>query len=399
MKNQQARSQTVRDQSNGQDPLDEERQETLHADEDTNEKIPASLATQESEGAKKLRGDEVGYKKAMIEEFGDADVVKVMEEEGISEPQPGEVRIKVQASSVVFTDMLIRRHLYPALLREKPPITLGYDMVGVVDELGDNVTNLEVGQRVADLTVTGGNAEYICRPAEGLVPVPESLDAAEAASIPLSYLAAFQMLTRFAEVRPGQKVLIHGATGAVGTALLQLGRPLDLEMVGTASSKNHDLIENYGAKAIDYRAQDYEQRLREAAGEGFDAVFEGAGSRLSRSLVKSGGVLVLYGFSGLVRKNQSSLLRFGLAAASGFVHILVWGALPNGRSWKFYDIGGTREKHPDWFREDMTRLFGMLERDEIEPVTSKRFSIDEAPLAHEKLDRGGIRGRLVLVMD
>ena len=338
------------------------------------------------------------YKKVVIEEFGDAGVVEVVEED-IPEPQHGEVRIRVEASSVVFTDMMIRQHVYPALLREKPPITLGYDLVGVVDALGPGVSCLNVGQRVADLTVTGGNAEYVCRLAEGPVPVPESLDAAEAISIPLSYMTAFQMMTRVAEVCPGQKVLIHGATGAVGTALLQLGRLLELEMVGTASSKNHDIIKAHGAKAIDYRAPDYEQQLEAAAGEGFDVVFEGAGSRPSRSLMKNGGILVLYGFSGPLRTSRFSGPRSGLAAASGFLGMLAWGALPNGRSWKFYDITGTRKKHPDWYREDAARLFGMLERKEIEPATTKCFTIDEAPRAHVLLDEGGVRGRMVLLMD
>lgn len=341
----------------------------------------------------------MGYKKVLIESFGDADVVKVVEEEHLPEPGAGEVRIKVEASSAVFTDMLIRRRLYPALFGKKPPITLGYDLVGVVDELGDDVTNVEIGQRVADLTVAGGNAEYVCRPAEGLVPVSESLDAAEAESIPLSYMTAFQMLTRVADVRPGRKILIQGATGAVGTALLQLGRLLELEMVGTASAKNHDLIEEYGVTAIDYQAPDYEQQLKVAAGAGFDVVLEGSGSGLSRSLVKTGGMLVSYGFTGMLRDSGGSRLGLASTAMVNFSSVFLWSVLPNGKLWKFYDITGVRKKHPDWFREDISWLFGLLERGDIEPIIAKRFSIDEAPQAHEMLDRGGTRGRLVLIMD
>lgn len=369
----------------------------LDADAGAHEDVPVGLAAQGLDGENKPKEGETGYKKVIIEGFGDAAVVKVVEEDRLPQPRPGEVRIKVQASSVVFTDMLIRRGVYPGL-REKPPFTLGYDLIGVVDELGAGVAGPRVGQRVADLTQIGGNAEYVCRPAGGLVAVPETLDATEAVSIPLSYVTALQMLTRVVDVRPGQRVLIHGATGAVGTALLQLGRLLDLEMVGTASAGNRDLIEKYGAKAVDYRADNSEEQLRGLAGDGFDAVFEGAGSRLSRRLVRGGGALVLYGFSGLLRANQSSRLHFGLAAASSFLGVIAWGALPNGKSWKFYDINRTREKHPDWFREDMARLFGLLEQGKIEPVIAGRFTIDEAHRAHEMLDRGGIRGRLVLVM-
>lgn len=398
MEKEQATRRIVRDSGENRDSDEGSQLWSLHADGGSHEDADMSRAPGESEGAEKPTGSTVGYKKVIIDDFGDADVVKVVEEGSVPEPQPGEVRIKVQASSVVFTDMMIRRHVYPPLLREKPPLTLGYDLVGVVDELAAGVSDVEVGQRVADLTQTGGNAEYVCRPAEGLVQVPGSLEAAEAVSVPLSYITAFQMLTRFANVRAGQKILIHGATGAVGTALLQLGRFLELEIVGTASTRNHDLIKSYGAQAVDYRADDYEKQLRTVAGGGFDAVFEGAGSRLSRSLVRRGGILVLYGFSGPLRVNQSSRLRFGMAVASGLLGIVGWGALPNGKSWKFYDISSTRKKHPEWFREDTARLFGMLERGKIEPVVSERFTIDDAPRAHERLDEGGIRGRLVIVM-
>ena len=320
-------------------------------------------------------------------------------EESLPEPEAGEARIKVEASSAVFTDMLIRRRLYPALLGEKPPITLGYDLIGVVDELGPGVTGLKIGQRVADLTVTGGNAEYVCRPAEGLVPVPEPLDAAEAESIPLSYMTAFQMLTRIADVRPGQRVLIQGATGAVGTALLQLGRLLELEMVGTASARNRGLIGEYGAKAIDYRASDYGQQLQATAGAGFDAVFEGSSSVASAPLLRKDGVLVSYGFTGPIRKEQNgSQLRLLLTATRGLLGTFAWSVLPNDKQWKFYDISGTRKKHPDWFREDMVRLFDWLEKGEIQPVIAERFSIEEASQAHALLDEGGIRGRLALVV-
>ena len=208
------------------------------------------------------------------------------------------------------------------------------------------------------------------------------------------------MLTRVAKVRPDQRVFIHGATGAVGTALLQLGRLLELEMVGTASARNQDLIGEYGATPIDYRANDYEQRLRAVAGEGFDAIFEGSGSVASASLLRKGGVLVSYGFTGLIRKEPyGSRLCLLLAAGRGFLGTLAWSVLPNGKSWKFYDISGTRKKRPDWFREDIGRLFDWLEKGEIQPVIAKRFSIDEARQAHALLDEGGIRGRLALVMN
>ena len=98
----------------------------------------------------------MGYRKVVISEFGGPEVLKVVEEPSLPEPKPGEVRIRVLATSAAFTDVMIRKGKYPDV-KEKPPFSPGYDMVGVIDSLGEGVTRLQVGQRVADLTVTGGD--------------------------------------------------------------------------------------------------------------------------------------------------------------------------------------------------------------------------------------------------
>jgi NADPH:quinone reductase-like Zn-dependent oxidoreductase len=259
---------------------------------------------------------------------------------------------------------------------------------------------------VADLTQVGGNTEYLCRPAQNLVSVPQDLDAAEAEPLILSYMTAYQMLTRQAKVQSGQRVLIQGATGAVGLALLQLGRDIGLDIVGTASARHLDTIRQYGAPAIDYRVPDFQTQLRQASGDGYDAIFDGAGSLSpaeSLKLLKKGGSLVVYGFTSLVRQQEQASGFFEkiggfLTLANRMGQTFLLGQLPNGKSVHFYSIADDRKNHPDWFRADLQQLFELLRAGRIKPEIAHKFSLNEAPQAHRLLDEGGLEGRIVLVV-
>ncbi|MEM7124719.1 MAG: alcohol dehydrogenase catalytic domain-containing protein [Chloroflexota bacterium] len=191
-----------------------------------------------------------------------------MEEASLPEPQPGEICIRLLTASAAFTDALICKGIYPATRGEKFPYSLGYDLVGIVDKLGKDVTKFEVGQKVAELTVIGAYSEYICLHEDRLVPVPEELAPAEAVSMILSYITAYQMLHRLAEIQKGQRILVNGASGAVGTVLLQLGQLLDLEMFGTGSTAKQDLIASLGATPIDYKTENFAERIRSMTDDG-----------------------------------------------------------------------------------------------------------------------------------
>src|SRR5262244_3349604 len=170
----------------------------------------------------------------VVSHYGGPDALRVVDEE-CPEPQDGEVRVRVLAAGVSLPDVMMREGMHPETPRL--PFTPGWDLVGVVDRLGDGIAGLEPGQIVAALPITGAYAEYVCLPPRELVPVPSGLDAAEAVSLVLNYITAYQMLHRSAKVRPGHRALIHGAAGGVGSALLQLGRLEGLEMYGTCSSR------------------------------------------------------------------------------------------------------------------------------------------------------------------
>ncbi len=202
------------------------------------------------------------YKFISLKKFGGPEVLEVQTAESLPEPSKGEVRVKVLATSASFTDTLIRKGIYPDV-KDKPPITPGYDMVGIVDKLGDEIAELEVGQKVAELTVIGAYSEYIIIRASQLIKVPQEIEASDAVSLILSYVTAYQMLTRLVNLQPGQTILIHGAGGAVGSALLQIGSIRNLKMYGTASKSQHDFLREFGCHPIDYRSEDFFKVIRE----------------------------------------------------------------------------------------------------------------------------------------
>jgi NADPH:quinone reductase-like Zn-dependent oxidoreductase len=303
----------------------------------------------------------------------------------------------VLASSVEYTDVTIRRHLYPQTMRRRPPFVLGYDVVGEIDQLGEGVTEFQLGDRVADLTVLGSNAVYRTLKAKDLARVPPRVDPAQAATIVLSWTTAYQLLHRSAKVEAGQRVLVQGAAGAVGQALLVLGKMAGLEMWGTARAKHASLVRALGATPIDYEHEDFARVLP----GGFDVVFDGVGQdyfRKSFAALKPGGLLCAYGYSANVdpTRRPLSLLSWLLRA---YVSRKAMSLLPGGKRMRLYSINMMRSRHPAWFKEDLEHLFEMLANGTIHPRVAERISFDEIGDAHRRVEAGGLDGKLVLVPD
>src|SRR5262245_58226561 len=190
----------------------------------------------------------------VVRRLGGPEVLETLVEEA-PEPGPGEVRVRVLAAGVSFAEMLMREGIHPE--KTTLPFTHGWDIVGVVDKTGKGASQAMVDQMVAALPIHGGYAQYICLPESELTPVPTGLDPAEAVSLVLNYITAYQMMHRVAHASPGQRALIHGAAGGVGTALLQIGRLKGLEMYGTASPATHRIVSDLGATPIDYQKIDF----------------------------------------------------------------------------------------------------------------------------------------------
>ena len=321
--------------------------------------------------------------------FGDADGLQIVDMP-LPQPGTGEVRVRVLASSLNYTDVLIRKHLYPQTAARHVPFVMGYDVVGEIDELGAFVEDFSIGERVADMTVVGSNADYRILRASDLTRVPDGVDPAEAATLILSWTTAYQMLHRSARVQPGQKILIHGAAGAVGQAQIQLGKLAGFQMWGGARSSQTALVRELGATPIDYDREDFTK----AVTGGFDVVFEGIGEdgyRRSFAALRPGGLLVAIGFSANVQAKQGMLR---ILATIGRMY--VWGLLPGGKRTRFYSINVMRARHPEWFKEDLAHLFDLLKQGVIRPRVAERIAFEQVPDAHRRLEAGGLEGKIVL---
>ncbi len=327
-----------------------------------------------------------------LESFGDPDGLEVVDA-SMPTAGRGEVRVRVLASGIEYTDGLIRRHLYPQTGLLRPPFVMGYDVVGEIDQVGDGVSGYRVGDRVADMTVVGSNAAYRTLRADHLTRVPAGVDPAEGATLILSWMTAYQGLHRAARVQRGQRVLVHGAAGAVGQALIALGRLAGLEMWGTARRENAALVRELGATPIDYQHEDFTRVLP----GGFDVIFDGVGEdgyRRSRAALRPGGLLVAIGYSAGVQEKRRMLTMLRWIA-----RLYLWRWLPGGKRAFFYSINVMRALHPAWFREDLERLFGLLEGGAIRPRVAERIPFDRVAEAHRRIEAGGLKGKLVLCPD
>lgn len=325
------------------------------------------------------------YKSVTATKRGGPEVLQIIEHE-LRDPSASEIRIKTQAVPVCLPDITARYGQTPFC--PKVPFTPGYAVIGTVDAIGKNVTNAAIGDRVAALTAFGAYAEYVYWDAERLIPVPETLDAAKAIPLILNYIVAYQIMYRTARVSVGDTVLIIGASGGIGTALLQLGKLAGLKMYGIASKSKHCTLTEYGAIPIDYRTQDFVEVIHQAEPQGLDAVFDGmSGDYFGRSylLLRRGGKLVGYGNP----LSTSGMLKF-------LGQILLFSLLPDGRSARSYSTGLSRFAWPP-FLEDWKKLFTLLEEGKINPVIAARFPILEASKANALLESRQVIGNVVLV--
>src|SRR5512144_1963090 len=347
-------------------------------------------------------------KRVVVDHFGGPEVLRVVEEED-PRPGPGEVRVKVLAAGVSFTDSQLRAGTYlPGA--PKPPFTPGYELVGVVEELGKGCSRLRIGDRIGALTVWGADAESVCVPEAGAVEVPEDLDPAEVLSLLFPYMTAYQVLHRTAGAKRGETVLVHGAAGRVGVAALELGAVAGLRLFGTASTGDCPKVEALGAVAIDYRNEDFLARVREEAG-GVDVVVDSLGGPISlRSFraLRPGGRLVGFGRYDTLKdghKDWPAVIKWWTAVTT----VWVWDKLSPRRRVFSYHVQKWRDKtlrrdgavggepmDAERFREDFARMVALLRQGKIHPTVAERLPLSDARRAHELLESSASKGKLVL---
>lgn len=307
-------------------------------------------------------------------------------------PGKGQVRVKVLASGVSFAEVQMLGHRYP--MQPKYPFVPGYDLVGEVTEVGPGVTGPRVGDRVAALVVTGAWRTHVVVRADRVVPVPAGLDAGVAAAATMNGVTAWQMVHERARVRAGQTVLVHGASGGVGTLLVQLAVRAGARVLGTASAAKHDAVRALGAEPVDYR-QDVAKAVRQLAPDGVDAVFDHlGGDSLAQSygLLADGGILINYGSASTLREDNhwavpyvrtiGHFARFWLAKLTG---------RGRGRRATFYYV-----KAGASFNRALPEVFALVSAGKLDPPIETRLPLADAPEALALLMAGKATGKIVL---
>ncbi len=325
---------------------------------------------------------------------GGPEVLKLVVDD-VKAPGSEEVLIRVKTAGVAFADVMVREGVYPGI---KLPATPGYDVVGEVESAGDAVRGIHCGDTVAAMTIVGGYARYIVVPAKHVVRVPAGLEPGAAVSVVLNYLTAFQMMKRCAHLVSGDPILVHGAAGGVGTALLQLAHLEELKAFGTASAAKHHLVEQLGGVPIDYVREDFVSRIRRETNDGVAAAFDfvaGAHAKRSYVALRSTGTLVCYGVFGATQNGRIQPFKAALTYLRDpcFKPIAL---LSENKGCVGYNAPHWRDARPAMYAADLASLFELLKEGRIAPIIGARFPLEKAIEAHELLNRRGTMGKIVL---
>jgi NADPH:quinone reductase-like Zn-dependent oxidoreductase len=314
-------------------------------------------------------------------------------------PGPGEIRIRVHAAGLNFAELMARQGLYPDA--PKLPCVVGYEVAGVVDAHGPGTAGPALGSRVLALVRFGGHAELVCAPAAQVVELPDALGFEEAAAIPVNYLTAYHMLFRVANLRAGQRILVHMAAGGVGLAVLQLCRIMpDVVTFGTASAGKHEVLREEGCThPIDYRTEDYAARVLElTGGEGVDLVLDALGGRDWRRglrLLRPVGHLVAYGFANLTGGERRSVLRLARQAL-GVPLVTPLGLMNRNHTISGVNLGHLWDR-PDLLREELGSLMDLWHAHVVRPRIDGVYPFDRAADAHRRLSERRNVGKVLLV--
>lgn len=313
-----------------------------------------------------------------VHEFGDADALQLETLPDLS-PSDGQVRVRVHAVGVNPVDTYIRTGTYA--VKPSLPYTPGLDGAGVVEALGANVNGIDVGARVYfGGSFTGTYAEQtLCAPAQ-LYPLPESISFTAGACLAVPYGTAYRALHDRARAKAGETLLVHGASGGVGTAAVQLGRALGMRVIGTGGSEEgRELVANSGAHhVLDHGAVDYLDRLMElTAGHGVDVVLEMlANVNLGKDLTvlaRSGRVVVI-GSRGPVEINP----RDAMGRDAAILGMVLFNA------------------SPDELAAIHAGIYAGLDNGSLRPVVGREFPLADAAEAHRRVIEPGARGNVVL---
>ena len=304
----------------------------------------------------------------------------------IVEPGPGEVRIKNHAAALNFYDILMVQGKYQ--VKPKLPFTPGSEVAGVIDAIGQDVTDFSIGDRVQGMAVSGGYAEYSLALAAKTFRVPDRMSFEEAAAMIVIYQTSYFALKNRTTIKAGEWLLVHAAAGGVGLSAMQIGKASGARVIATAGSKEKlDFCLAQGAEhALNYSDDAWVERVKEiTGGRGADIIYDPVGGDvfdLSTKCIASEGRLLVIGFAGG---------RIPQIAAN---RILLKDISIIGVYW-----GGYLERHPQFMAEAQAKLFAMYEAGEIKPVVSETYPLSEAVAALRALASRKTYGKVVLAIE
>lgn len=332
-----------------------------------------------------------------IPKFGKPDVLEVREQAD-PEPDVNQVRIRVRFSGINFAEIMARQGLYQDA--PPPPMVVGYEVAGIIDQVGSEVRDRSVGQRVLAMTRFGGYSDVVCVDASQCYEMPTAMTFEEGAALPVTYLTAYHMLFNVFRVRPGDHVLIHQAAGGVGTAASQLCRSVGgVTSYGTASKAKHDYVrENGCTHPIDYHSVDYADAVRELTdGRGVNVVLDALGGtdwKKGYELLRPGGLLIPFGWANMAKFGKRRM-----------THVL--GQLTNLPWWtpmklmhENKGVAGVNMGHlwdeKEMFAEGFAELLRRYEEGSIRPHVDRAFPFEQAGEAHAYIEAGQNVGKVLL---
>lgn len=328
---------------------------------------------------------------------GNIDVLKVKESPD-PKPAAGEVLIRVRAAGLNFADILTRQGLYPDA--PSKPCVVGYEVSGVVEEVGEGVNSALSGKSVVAMTRFGGQSEYVVVKATQMFEKPETLTFEQAAAVPVNYLTAYALIIVMGSLHRGESVLIHNAGGGVGLAALDIAKKIEAVTFGTASPSKHEFLKERGLDyAIDYRNQDWLPVIKELTdGRGVDLVLDPIGGghwKKSYSALRHTGRLGMFGVSTASATGIRGKLKLLKAAAQmPRFHPL---ALFNKNRGVFGLNLGHMWHEPEKVAVWMRDVLRGVEEGWIRPYVDRTFSFEEVGAAHQYLEQRRNMGKVVLV--
>ncbi|BCT77995.1 oxidoreductase [Sinomonas cyclohexanicum] len=333
----------------------------------------------------------------MITAAGGTDRI-VLRESPDPVPRGREVRIRARASGVNFADILARQGLYPDVSRF--PAVVGYEVSGTVDAVGPEADPRWVGRDVVGLTHFGGYADTVCVPQEQVFEKPATLSHEQAAALPVTYLAAWQLMVVMGSLSAGDTVLIHNAGGGVGLAALDIGRHIGARMIGTASARKHAFLAERGLhEAIDYTTQDWTKEvMRLTGGRGVELVLDPFGGhhwRRSYRMLRPTGRLGMFSVSGAVSSRLPGKL--GLLALVAQQPLFNPIPLMNRNLGVFGVNLGHLFSETEKVRGWMEALLEGVDEGWVRPHVDRTFPLAEAGDAHAYLEARRNIGKVVLV--